>query len=83
MTVWMLATIGLVPPASAALLSAGHGQAGQRLVALQLGTALVAMMLALMTFTFDQPSFVDLALVLSLLSLPGTLLVAMFLERWL
>lgn len=83
MTVWILATLGLLPPAAAALLATARGGTGERLVALQLATALSAMLLALMTFAFDQPSFIDLALVLTLLSLPGTLLIALFVERWL
>ena len=36
-----------------------------------------------MTFAFDQSSFIDLALTLALLTLPGTLVMALFLERWL
>jgi multisubunit Na+/H+ antiporter MnhF subunit len=36
-----------------------------------------------MTFAFDQPALIDLALALALLSLPGTLLLSLFLERWL
>lgn len=83
MTVWMLATIGLVPPAAAAMASALRGTVGNRLVAVQLATALSTVLLALMTFAFDQSSFIDLALTLSLLTLPGTLLITLFLERWL
>jgi multisubunit Na+/H+ antiporter MnhF subunit len=36
-----------------------------------------------MTFAFDQGSFIDLPLALALLALPGTLAMALFLERWL
>ena len=68
MTGWMLATLGFLPPAVAALLAARRGQAAQRLVAVQLATALASLLLALMTWAFD---------------LPGTLLMALFLERWL
>lgn len=83
MSVWMWATLGLLPPVGGALLSVSRGGAGSRLVAVQMATALTSMLLALMTFAFDQSSFIDLALTLSLLSLPGTLLMVMFLERWL
>lgn len=83
MTSWMLATIALLPPSAAVLLRAGRGTTAQRLVAVQLATALDSLVLALMSFAFDQPSFIDLALTLTLLSLPGTLLMTLFLERWL
>ena len=83
MTVWMGAAIGLLPPAAAALAAALRGPVGQRLVAVQLATALVSLLLVLMTFAFDQPSFIDLSLTLTFLSLPGTLLMTLFLERWL
>ncbi len=83
MTMWMGASIGLLPPVAAALVAALHGPVGQRLVAVQLATALASLLLALMTFAFDQPSFLDLSLTLAFLSLPGTLLMALFLERWL
>ncbi len=83
MTVWMAAAIGLLPPAAAALVAALRGPVAQRLVAVQLATVLASLLLALMTWAFDQPSFIDLALTLTVLSLPGTLLMTLFLERWL
>ncbi len=83
MTVWLDAAIGLLPPTAAAVVAALRGPVGQRLVAVQLATALASLLLALMTWAFDQPSFGDLALTLAFLSLPGTLLMALFLERWL
>ena len=83
MTVWMVAAISLLPPVGAALAAALRGPVGQRLVAVQLATALASLLLALTTWAFDQPSFIDLALTLTVLSLPGTLLMALFLERWL
>ncbi len=83
MTIWMLATLGLLPPAAAALLFAGRGDSFKRLAALQLGTSLSAMVLALMCFAFDQPSFMDLSLTLVLLSVPATFVFALFWERWL
>ena len=36
-----------------------------------------------LSFAFDQPSSIDLALTLALLSAPGTLILALFEERWL
>ncbi len=83
MTPWMLALLALAPPFAVAVLSAFHGGAGSRFVAAQLATAIAIPALVLMTFAFDQSALIDLALSLCLLSLPGTLLLARFLERWL
>lgn len=83
MTSWMAATVALVPALAIPALAACRGGTAARLVAVQLATAVATLVLALMTFAFDQPAFIDLALTLALLTLPGTLLIAMFLERWL
>lgn len=83
MSIWLLAVLALLPPVAAAMLAGCRGSTANRLVAVQLATALTALMLAVMTFAFDQSSFIDLALVVALLGLPGTLLMALFLERWL
>lgn len=83
MTAWLVAVIALVPPLALAVALALRGAANQRLAAVQLGGGLTAISLAAMTFAFDQPAFVDLALCLALLSVPGTLLLAMFMERFL
>ena len=83
MNIWLFAAILLLPPLSVPLCLAMRGAANQRLAAVQLAGSLSALVLALMTFAFDQPSFVDLALCLTLLSVPGTLLYTMFMERFL
>ena len=83
MTIWTVTTIALLPPLALALFSACRGPAASRLAAVQLATAVTGMVLALMTFAFDQPAFIDLSLSLALLSMPGTLVMALFLERWL
>ena len=83
MTPWMLATLALVPAFAIAVIAAGRGGTAGRLVAVQLATSVAVLLLALMTFAFDQSSFIDLALTLALLTLPGTLVIALFLERWL
>ncbi len=82
-TVWLLASILLLPPLAVPVLLALRGTANQRLAAVQLAGSLSALILALMTFAFDQPSFVDLALCLTLLSVPGTLFFTLFMERFL
>ena len=83
MNIWLLAAILLLPPLAVPVCLAMRGAANQRLAAIQLAGSLSALILAVMTFAFDQPSFVDLALCLTLLSVPGTLLYTMFMERFL
>lgn len=83
MTAWMLATIALVPAFAFPALAGCRGGTAGRVVAVQLATCVATLTLILMTFAFDQSSFIDLALTLALLTLPGTLVIALFLERWL
>ena len=82
-TPWMLAVLALLPALAVPVIAACRGELASRLIAVQLATSLTAMILVLMTFAFDQSSFVDLPLTLELLALPGTLVMALFLERWL
>ena len=83
MTSWSVATLALAAALALPALAACRGDVGRRLAALQLGNAIAGLLLVSMTFAFDQSSFVDLALVLALLALPGTLVIALFMERWL
>lgn len=82
-TAWMLAVLALVPALAIPVLHACRGGTAQRLVALQLATSVTTLILVLMTFAFDQSAFADLPLTLALLTLPGTLAIVLFLERWL
>jgi multicomponent Na+:H+ antiporter subunit F len=83
MTIWTGAVLALMPVfAVPVLLALSAGEAGTRMIATQFAAAVTCLILALLTFAFDQPSFIDLALALALLSLPGTLAIALFLERW-
>jgi multisubunit Na+/H+ antiporter MnhF subunit len=79
---WLVAgvatVLALALPVSAAL----RGGVGHRLAAVQMASVVTSWALAELSFAFGQPSFLDLALTLGLLSLPGSLLFAMFLERW-
>lgn len=79
----MSATLALLPALLAPVALACRGAVGARLVAVQLATSVTLLILALMTFAFDQSAFMDLPLALALLSAPGTLLMTLFLERWL
>lgn len=83
MSGWLLAALGLLPVLIAAVLKAGRGAVAQRLVAIQLALSSTVFLLVLLEFAFGQASSLDLALALALLGLPGTLVLALFQERWL
>lgn len=80
---WLSATLALLPPFAMAVLACGRGALAFRLVAVQLATALATLLLVALSFALDQPAVIDLALTLAVLTLPGTLLFALFQERWL
>lgn len=82
-TAWLVALLALLPPLGAALGLAWRGRAGQRFAAVQLAGAVATLALAVMSFAFDQASAIDLAVTFGVLTLPATLLYAVFLERWL
>ena len=83
MNPWLAATIALLPAFMVPLWVAGRGSTANRLVAVQFATVLTCLSGVVFSFASDQPSIVDLFLALTLLSLPGSLLMAHFLERWL
>ena len=83
MTDWTLAVLALLPALLVPVAGACRGGTASRLAAVQLGSGVAVLCLELMTFAFDQSAFIDLPLCLALLTLPGTLLLALFLERWL
>lgn len=82
MTMWEIAVVALLPALSIPVLAALRGGSGGRLAAVQLASSVATVILALMTFAFDQSSFIDLALAVPLLTIPGTLVFTLFLERW-
>ncbi len=83
MTIWLAAVLAMLAPCAVGIAAAMRGCAVDRLIGLQFAVSAVTITLALMTFAFDQPSFMDLALTLGVLSFAGTLLFAFVLERWL
>lgn len=83
MSPWAVATWGLLPALVVPVLVSFRHEAATRLVAVQFATVISSLLLVLMSFAFDQSSYVDLALALGVLTLPGTLLMAVFIERWL
>jgi len=82
-TSWLVASLALLPPLLVAAIACGRHAIDQRLVAVELTTSLAILLLIALSFAFDQPSSIDAALSLALLTLPGTLLLASFVERWL
>ncbi|HLI16772.1 MAG TPA: monovalent cation/H+ antiporter complex subunit F [Rhodanobacteraceae bacterium] len=83
MSAWLIAALALLPALIVGVVSAARGAAARRLVAIQFATSIAVLLLVVLDFAFDQPSSMDLALTLALLSLPGTLVLALFQERWL
>ncbi|MGC5780939.1 monovalent cation/H+ antiporter complex subunit F [Methylobacterium sp. NFXW15] len=82
MSVWILAILALMPPLVLSTALTWRGRPGQRLAAYQLATTIGVTILTLLTFATDQASVIDLALTAVLLALPGTLLISVFMERW-
>jgi multisubunit Na+/H+ antiporter MnhF subunit len=82
-SVWLLAVIALMPPVGVAVGAGLVTGAARRLIAVEFLASLIVLVMVLMSFAFDQPSLVDLPLTIAFLSLPGTLVFAHFLERWL
>ena len=80
---WRWVCLALLPPLLIALWLCSSGPIRRRLIGVQLATSLITLLLAACSFNFSQPSSIDVALTLALLSLPGTLVLAMFFERWL
>lgn len=83
MSAWLAAAIAFLPPLALAAVYCARGSLGPRLAAVQLAGSLGAVELVAATFVFGQPSSIELPLTLALLTLPATLLFAVFMERWL
>jgi len=83
MTVWLVAAevllFALVPCGIAAF----RGTPIERLVGLEMGGIVQAMLLVILAEAFHRPSTYDLALAMALLAFGGGLVFARFLERWL
>jgi multicomponent Na+:H+ antiporter subunit F len=82
MTIWLWTAIVLVAAILAPAVMACRGRMAERLVALQMATTLTAVALVVMSFAFNAPILMDLPLSLILLCIPGTLVIAVALERW-
>ena len=73
------AMVALLVPCGALAL---RGSTLDRVVALQLGSAIGTLALLVMAEGFDRSVYVDLALVFGLSSFAATLAIVRFLERW-
>lgn len=82
-TPFLVSACALVPALALSGLAACRGNIARRFAAAQLASTVTVVVLILLTFAIDQPSSIDLALTLVVLSLPASLLTAVFLERWL
>jgi len=80
---WLVASLALLPPFVVAVAMAGRGALASRLVAFELAASLGTILFVSLDFAFDQSWSIDLALTFALLALPGTLVLALFVERWL
>jgi len=83
MTAWLAAAVALLPALAVPLWFATRGRTQDRLVSVQFATTVSLLLMVFMSYAFAQPSILELPLMLAFLSLPGTLLLAIFLERWL
>lgn len=83
MSAWLVTALALLPVLAVAVVAAGRGAIAQRLVSIQFAASSSVLLLVVLDFAFDQSSSMDLALTLALLSLPGTLVLVLFQERWL
>ena len=82
-TPWIVACAAMMPALLLLVTAAARAGIAERFVALQGATSLAVLLIAMLTFAIDQPSSIDLAVALALLGLPGSLVVAVFVERWL
>ena len=83
MNLWLWAAIGLALGLLPCGLVLRRAKLGDRLLAQQLASQIVALVLVLLGIGTQQSFILDLALAVALLSSVGTLLFARFLERWL
>jgi multisubunit Na+/H+ antiporter MnhF subunit len=73
-------SLGLLPCAAVALRA---DDAMERVVALEMASALLTLALVMLSEAMQRPLFLDLALTQALLSFGGGLVFARFFERWL
>lgn len=80
---WLAAALAMLVPLAIAVAGLMRGTTAARLSALSLASGIAVIMLAMMSYAFDQAAALDIAFALALMTLPGTLMFALFQERWL
>ena len=79
---YWVAIIALLPPLLVGAIAAWRGPLRTRPLAIQFVSTLVAIVFVLIALAMRQPSYIDLALTLTLLGLPGTFAYSFYMERW-
>jgi multisubunit Na+/H+ antiporter MnhF subunit len=83
MNIWLMATGVLLAALLPCALVAFRAEALDRLIAVELAGTITALLIVTLAQALGRPTLFDLALALAVLSVPGTLVYAHFLERWL
>lgn len=83
MNPWLTAAFVLLVCMAACFVVCLRGDAMSRLLALEAGSAMTALLLLLLAEGYHRVPFVDLGLTVALLAFGGALVFARFLERWL
>jgi multicomponent Na+:H+ antiporter subunit F len=81
-TIWFVASAVLLLGMGLCLVGTLHGEAVDRLVALELTGIVSALTLLTLAEAFGRGIYADPAVALALVSFPGGLVFARFLERW-
>ncbi len=82
MNVWLTAAAVLLVSLGPCAWGCLSGNAIDRLVALELTSVVVVMILVALSEVYGRPAFLDLPLTLALLAFAGGLVFARFIERW-
>lgn len=80
---WLAAAIATLMALALPLGLCLRGNLASRIIAYQMVSVMAVFALVELSFAFGQSSSLDLAVTLAVLSLPGTALLAVFVERWL
>lgn len=83
MSIWLMATGVLLLALLPCAIVAFRSEVVDRLIAVELAGTITALLILTLAQGLGRSSIFDLALALAALSVPGTLVYAHFLERWL
>jgi multicomponent Na+:H+ antiporter subunit F len=81
MNAWELAALGLLVALMPCGVLCARGATMDRLIALQLATNITALLLLVLSRAFQRSIYFDVALVVAVLSFPGSLIFVRLLER--